>query len=155
MSTVRPARPDDAPACVAILSDWIEETPWMPRLHSHDSMVGFWRQRLTDARGWVAERDGTVAGFALRDGADLTALYLRREARGLGLGRRLLGAAQTGQDRLHLWVFAANRPARAFYTKAGFTETGRTAGDNEEGLPDIAMEWRAQAQPKSQAPKDQ
>lgn len=114
MSTVRPARPDDAPTCVAILSDWIEEMPWMPRLHSHEAMVGFWRQRLTDARGWVAERDGTVAGFALCDGADLTALYLRREARGLGLGRHLLGAAQAGQDRLRLWVFVANLPARAF-----------------------------------------
>lgn len=45
MSTVRPARPDDAPTCVAILSDWIEEMPWMPRLHSHEAMVGFWRQR--------------------------------------------------------------------------------------------------------------
>lgn len=143
MAAIRPARPDDAPACVEILSDWIDEMQWMPRLHSHGSMVAFWRRRLADACGWVADRDGVVVGFTLRDGAVLTALYLRGDMRGRGIGHQLLGAAQAGQDRLRLWVFEANLPARAFYDKAGFTEIHRTAGDNDEGLPDIEMEWTA------------
>lgn len=139
---IRRATPGDAPACVSILSDWIDETPWMPRLHSRASMVAFWRGRLAEAEGWVAVRDGAILGFVLRDGPALTALYLEPGVRRSGLGARLLEAAQAGQDMLDLWVFATNAPARAFYAKAGFTELRRTDGDNEEGLPDIALRWR-------------
>lgn len=114
----------------------------MPCLHARASMVAFWRGRLAEAEGWVAVRGGAILGFALRDGPDLTALYLAPDARRCGLGARLLEAARAGQDVLDLWVFAANTSARAFYAKAGFTELQRTDGDNEEGLPDIALRWR-------------
>lgn len=114
----------------------------MPRLHSRASMEAFWRGRLAEAEGWVAVRDGAVLGFALRDGTTLTALYLAPDARRSGVGARLLEAARAGQDTLDLWVFATNAPARAFYAKAGFSELRRTDGDNEEGLPDIALRWR-------------
>lgn len=50
--------------------------------------------------------------------------------------------AHARQPRLCLWTFAANVPARAFYTAMGFSETWGTEGDNAEGLPDIRMEWQ-------------
>ena len=43
---------------------------------------------------------------------------------------------------LKLWTFEANVGARRFYESHGFVATRRTAGDNEEGAPDVCYEWR-------------
>jgi hypothetical protein len=43
---------------------------------------------------------------------------------------------------LRLWTFQANAGARRFYERHGFGATEFTAGDNEEGAPDIRYEWR-------------
>ena len=136
---LRKATPEDAPACVKILRDWIDETPWMPMLHSRASMEAFWHARLTDCAAWVAEIEAQVAGFVIRDGAFITALYLAADARGQGLGARLLHAATTGEAEPQLWVFQANEHALRFYQRHGFRELRRTDGDNEEGLPDILL----------------
>lgn len=138
---IRPATADDAADCVDILSTWIEETPWMPRLHSDASMRNFWGGRLADANGWVAVDAGRVCGFCVRDAGWVSALYLGADARRRGIGTRLLNQAKAGQSHLRLWVFQANETARAFYLRQGFKEERRTTGDNEEGLPDIAMLW--------------
>lgn len=42
---------------------------------------------------------------------------------------------------LRLWTFEANVRARRFYERHGFVATGSTAGDNEEGAPDVLYEW--------------
>ena len=42
-----------------------------------------------------------------------------------------------------LWTFVANAPARRFYAREGFVEVRRTGGENEEGLPDVLLKWRA------------
>lgn len=139
---IRAATADDAPDCVAILSDWIEETPWMPRLHSDGSMITFWRDRLATASGWVAMHDDRPCGFGVRDGNSLTALYVTPASRRNGTGRALLDRAKAGQPMLRLWVFEANEPAQAFYAHQGFAEVQRTPGDNEEAMPDIEMIWR-------------
>ena len=65
-----------------------------------------------------------------------------RPARRQGHGRALLDHAKARADRLSLWTFEANREALAFYAAQGFAETARTDGDNEEGLPDVRLEWR-------------
>ena len=63
---------------------------------------------------------------------------------GQGAGKALLDAAKAAAPRLILRTFAANTRAQKFYRREGFAETGRGGGaDNEEGLPDIAYEWRA------------
>jgi putative acetyltransferase len=46
-----------------------------------------------------------------------------------------------GRDRLSLWTFQANEGARRFYAREGFAEVRMTEGDNEEGLPDVLLEW--------------
>ncbi|MEM9854624.1 MAG: GNAT family N-acetyltransferase [Pseudomonadota bacterium] len=137
---LRAAGPEDAAACVTILRDWINETPWMPMLHSRDSMDAFWRGRLEECSAWVAEAQGEVCGFVVRDGAYITALYVASGIRGTGLGTRLLElAASSGEPETRLWVFEANESALRFYLRAGFRELSRTQGDNEEGLPDILL----------------
>ncbi len=142
---IRTGRLSDAAACAAILNDWIDQTKWMPRVHSRRDVEHHYRTAVLAARSvFVAEEEGVVIGFIARDAADLiTALYVDAAARGQGTGTRLLNAAKENRPQLALWTFVINRDARRLYMREGFTETRRTIGENEEGLPDILYEWRA------------
>lgn len=141
---IEPARPADAEAIGLILSDWIDQTPWMPRIHKPEDEQGFARDLV--ARGWVmvARRCGRVAGFMARDGEEIVALYIAAHARGQGLGKALVARAQKAAPRLTLWTFQFNDPARAFYEARGFREVERTGGaGNDEKLPDIRYVWES------------
>ena len=96
-------------------------------------------------RGWVrvCRDEHGLAGFAIRDGARLHALYVRPGAQGRGVGRCLLTDAQNRAGRLDLWVLRDNRRARRFYIRSGFAEKARVphGGGNDERLPDILMVW--------------
>lgn len=89
----------------------------------------------------VLEHDGEIHGYAVltwgydlefggRD-AFLTEIYVRRDRRGSGWGRRLLQEIETmaqtsGAGAIHLEVRPDNAPAVALYREAGFATTGRT-----------------------------
>ena len=134
---IRPAAPDDAPAMGAILSDWIDATPWMPRIHTRAEDAAFCASLVPHA--WIAgEREGFMA---LRTG-EVAALYVAAPARRRGLGGALIEHAKAVSDALSLWTFEVNAPARRFYARHGFAETRRTDGENDEGLPDVRLEWR-------------
>ncbi len=140
---IRAAILDDAPQVGAILSAWVDETPWMVRIYSHAADQN--HAAMLVRRGWVSVAclDGGVAGFLARDGSEIHALYVARGARGRGLGKALLKCAKQQSDHLGLWTFQANIRAQAFYLREGFCEVARSDGaDNDEGLPDIRYEWR-------------
>ncbi len=140
---IGPARPEDSPQIGNILSGWIDETPWMPRVHSHAEDQEHAAAMV--ARGWVEVArwpEGEVVGFLARDGVEVHALYLARHARRQGVGTALLARAKAGRALLNLWTFQANWAAQKFYLRHGFCEAERTDGaDNDEGLPDIRFEW--------------
>ncbi|MBM7067399.1 GNAT family N-acetyltransferase [Actibacterium sp. 188UL27-1] len=142
---LRKAVPADADVVVDILRGWIDETPWMPMLHDRADMIRFWRNRLSEAEGTCAMWDDTVCGFSVLDGETLTALYLAPDHRGAGLGAMLMDRAKAKVPRLSLWVFQANMGAVTFYTRHGFRDVARSAGDNEEGLPDLNLVWHLQS----------
>ncbi|WP_170230486.1 GNAT family N-acetyltransferase [Roseibium hamelinense] len=134
-----------------ILNAWIDETAWMPRVHSHQSVIDYYQThvfRHCDVFVGV-DSEHCVMGFLAIDTDDLiTALYLARAARGRELGRQLLDHVKTERARdLSLWTFEANSGARAFYHREGFQEVRRTKGDNEEHLPDILYRWTAAGKP--------
>ncbi len=130
---IRPARSGDAGALAVVLSDWIDATPWMPRLHSRAEDRAF-VAGLIDRAEVLTEADGR--GFIACEGGEVRALHLAAEVRGRGLGAALL--AELGERALTLWTFEANTAAVAFYRRAGFVEIARTDGaSNAENLPDI------------------
>ncbi len=139
---IEPATNVDANACAGILSSWIDDTPWMPRIHSHETDLKFVTNLVESGRTIVARQNDTVSGFLHRDDDEITALYVARDARRQNIGTHLLRHTQGVCDRLGLWTFQANTAAQKFYEKAGFKATSRTDGDNEENLPDIRFEWQ-------------
>ncbi|MCV2892951.1 GNAT family N-acetyltransferase [Lentibacter sp. XHP0401] len=82
-------------------------------------------------RGWIAEQDGVRLGsiFCVRlDGqtAKLRLFLLMPEARGKGLGRRLLSecmsyAKSKGYTRMQLWTHESHKAACALYAKTGWS----------------------------------
>ena len=142
---LRPARPEDAAACAAVFNDWVDATPWMPRVHPRDDVQRFYREHvMATCEVTVAEMEGVVRGFLALDSEGFVAgFYLAPEARGRGVGAALMAGAKARRpERLLLWTFVANEGARRFYAREGFVEVARTDGENEEGLPDVMLEWR-------------
>ena len=140
---IRPATPADAPACAAILNAWIDETPWMPRVHPHEDVDRHYREFVFQKRKVTVAEDDALSGYLALDKEEgfITSFFLKAEARGAGVGKRLLDDAKAGAEMLQLWTFAANEGARRFYLREGFAEVDRSDGDNEEGLPDILYRW--------------
>jgi L-amino acid N-acyltransferase YncA len=128
--TVRPAVPDDAEAITAIYNEGIEDrvATFETRLRDVAEVAGW----LDEGRPLlVAERDGRVVGFArvarysarpVYDGVGEHAVNVAREARGTGLGTRLLdelvGAAErAGIHKLTSRVFSDNAASRAVHSR--------------------------------------
>lgn len=133
--------------CAGILSSWIDATPWMPRVHSTGEVERYYRETVFAERSVVvAEREVEIAGFlTFSDDHLVTALYVDERHRGTGVGAALLGVAKKRSGtELRLWTFEHNTRAQRFYVREGFVPAGRTAGENEEGLPDILYLWRAE-----------
>jgi GNAT superfamily N-acetyltransferase len=104
---------------------------------------------VTDGLVVLAERGDQLVGAAQRgrsgDDHVIYKLYLQRDARGHGLGRRLIDAlvAQlpAGAQCLCVEHFAANERAGAFYEREGFAVERVDASPS--GDPRLAVVWRA------------
>lgn len=141
---LRKARSTDAGSVGSILSDFIDETPWMPRIHTRAEDLSFAGDMIE--RGWVtvAEIGTRVAGFLSLNENILHSLYVNGADRGQGVGQALLCNTQANTTDLVLWTFQANVRAQKFYKRHGFAEVERGDGSsNDEGLPDIKFVWNA------------
>lgn len=140
---LRPALTTDAGQVGQILSDFIDSTPWMPRLHTRAEDLSY-AGKMID-RDWVtvAETAAGIAGFVARNGEDIHALYVDAAARGTGCGSALMRRVKGQAASLTLWTAQVNSRARAFYQRHEFVEVERTDGRaSDEGLPDVRLSWK-------------
>jgi len=140
--TPRPARLHHLPHLWAILRSATRTTPGLPGIPN--GLADFLALARVTMRGrvrYLADAAGP-AGFLVRDGHMVHALYVHPRAQGQGIGRALLAEAKARVGALDLWVLEQNRSARRFYIRAGFAEKTRARGaGNDANLPDILMVW--------------
>jgi DNA-binding MarR family transcriptional regulator/GNAT superfamily N-acetyltransferase len=101
-------------------------------------------------RCWIAERDGRFLGCVFvveknKSTAQLRLLVVEPEARGMGLGRRLVDeviqfSSKAGYKRLQLWTQSELTAARNIYRAAGFHIIG-TEGHESFGKKLDAEVW--------------
>jgi RimJ/RimL family protein N-acetyltransferase len=140
--TVRPARPQDAKACLAVVWEATNERPRTLMTSPEE----FWspRQWRKHRRGWdpdgvwlVAEVDGKVCSSL---GAERGKRPRERHVaefgitvgaahRGIGVGRAMLEtlevwAREFGVERIQLRVFDTNARGRGLYERMGYVEEG-------------------------------
>jgi GNAT superfamily N-acetyltransferase len=133
--TLRAATPDDVPLILRFIRELAD---YERLLHEVEATEERLRETLFGPRAYaevvIAETQGEPQGFALffhnystflaKPGIYLEDLYVRPEARGRGIGRKLLAhlariAKERGCGRLEWWVLDWNEPARRFYRSLG------------------------------------
>jgi GNAT superfamily N-acetyltransferase len=102
-------------------------------------------------RGWIAWRGerrlGSIFCVALSpEVAKLRLFLLMPEARGQGLGRRLLEtcmgfARERGYREMQLWTHESHRAAGALYARAGW-DLVESAPVTSFGKPNVEQTWR-------------
>jgi GNAT superfamily N-acetyltransferase len=104
-------------------------------------------------RGWVAEVDSQMAGFAIGnfDNGNIWALFMDPPFEGRGLARRLHDTMVNamldhGLPRLHLSTDPGTRAER-FYRRAGWRDVGPAPGG------EVAFEWIATEAPRAPRPE--
>jgi L-amino acid N-acyltransferase YncA len=133
---IRPMRQDDAQAVLAIYSEGIVD-----RLATFETVCPSWEDwnanHLEECR-LVAESDGTVLGWgalsavsrrACYRGVAEVSVYVRREARGQGVGLALLEALVEASERAGFWtlqsaVFEENESSLRVQERCGFRVVG-------------------------------
>lgn len=143
MIEVRRATTDDAAAVADVFLESFHATYDFPLAHTDDEVRGWVRDRLIpEQETWVATDAGRVVAILALEPGWVNQLYVAPDRLGEGLGRRLLDLAKERQPGgLTLWTFQVNDRARRFYERNGFVAVEMTAGDNQEGQPDVRYEW--------------
>ncbi|MEE9313707.1 MAG: GNAT family N-acetyltransferase [Rhizobiaceae bacterium] len=136
----RSGLPSDAPDCVDILRDWVEETRWMPAPDERQELVVYWQGIFESDLAWVAEIGDHIVGFCTRSDELVGALYVIPEARSAGIGKHLLDLAKANRDWIALWAYEKNTPARKFYQREGLIEVSREI-EEETNLMEIKHHW--------------
>ncbi|SRR6056297_1739212 len=129
---IRPYDPSDWPRlCVihdAARKDELAYTVGVAAFRSLEET--FEDEGLFDAELVVAERDGTVAGFAAFDETELTWLYVDPALSRCGVGRALLRHAMNrSTGNMQIDLLEGNIPAQALYASEGFVITDRREGN--------------------------
>lgn len=152
--TIRFARADDIPLLLAFIRELADYEHMLDQVVATEDLLRVWMFEKRTVEALLAELDGEAVGFALffhnfstflgRGGIYLEDLYVRPQARGLGLGKALLQrlaalALERGCGRLEWGCLDWNKPSIDFYRAMGAEPMSdwtvyRVAGDGLERL---------------------
>lgn len=132
--TIRPVTDADAEAIRGLWEAFDAEIP-VPPGYQPETWDEAWadiRRHAAEGVALIAEDDAGPAGFAFAtalrgERSHVTDVYVRPDARGSGLGTRLMAevasrARELGARWITLNVRTSNRPARVFYERLGFED---------------------------------
>ena len=138
MADIEPARSDDAAQIARMSRDLIEHgLGWSWQAPRILRCMMSSRHNVVVSRAVTDARESTVAGFGIMEyeasTAHLLLFAVRPDGRRRGLGSQLLEwleatAIVAGVERIQLEARIDNVPARAFYRRHGYRETGVLAG---------------------------
>ncbi len=132
--TIRPVTEADADAIRGLWEALDAEIPEPPGFEPEtwDEAWADLRRHAAEGVALIAEDDAGPAGFAFAtalrgERSHVTDVYVRPDARGSGLGTRLMAevaarARELGARWVSLNVATSNRPARVFYERLGFED---------------------------------
>ena len=137
---LRPAQPTDAGRTGEILWDHAKSEAGVLDLFSCAEAIACCGEMID--RGWVTvgTLGGRVGAFLARSGAEISSLYVSRNANGRGLGKLLLKDAKAQSDALWLEVHPDNDGAQRFYRRLGFKPA------SEQSDTTILMRWEKEPQ---------
>jgi len=136
---IRRATAWDVDEVVSIFEPSFALLDFLPKLHTHEENVAFFRRMVAEGECWLAD-----GGFALLKDDTLWHLYVLPDRIGTGVGHALFEHVKTRrQNGFDFWVFQENERARRFYEAHGAVPVTFTDGSaNEEKTPDVRYEWR-------------
>jgi len=141
---LRQLKLDDMDAAARVVRTAFDQAlPSLAGLHTPEEDQWFFRERVFETcEVWGAFDGAAMRGIiAFREGW-IDQLYVLPTAQRRGVGKDLLQVAQNAFDRLQLWTFQRNAPARRFYETRGFALVRKTDGaGNEEKEPDALYLW--------------
>jgi len=141
---LRQLKLDDMDAAARVVRTAFDQAlPSLAGLHTPEEDQWFFRERVFETcEVWGAFDGAAMRGIiAFREGW-IDQLYVLPTAQRRGVGKDLLQVAQNAFDRLQLWTFQRNAPARRFYEARGFALMQQTDGArNEEKEPDALYLW--------------
>jgi len=141
---LRQLKLDDMDAAARVVRTAFDQAlPSLAGLHTPEEDQWFFRERVFETcEVWGAFDGAAMRGIiAFREGW-IDQLYVLPTAQRRGVGKDLLRVAQNAFDRLQLWTFQRNAPARRFYEARGFALIQQTDGArNEEKEPDALYLW--------------
>ena len=135
---IRLAKQSDALACATIVNNWIDNTNWMPRIHSPEVITQMIEEGIPNREFWVIG-DPVVGYLSFNvEARQIMGLYVSQS--GIGLGKALLERIKVGKTYIRLWSHSANTSAHRFYVREGFQIIDNEKTGNE-GIGERCFEW--------------